>query len=112
MTPEAIVQKQLDAYNNRDIQNFVACHAENVTLYSFSQSTPYVKGRNQLSVMYSAIFEESPELHSKLLNRIVLDNTVIDYEEIIGRKGVDLLELVAIYEIKDGLIAKAHFIRK
>ncbi len=112
MTPEAIVQKQLDAYNNRNIEDFAACHTENITLYSFSQNTPYVEGKNQLREMYGVIFNESPQLYSKLLNRIVMNNTVIDYEEIVGRKGIDILELIAIYEIKNGLINKAHFIRK
>jgi len=41
-----------------------------------------------------------------------MNNTVIDYEEIVGRKGIDILELIAIYEVKNGLINKAHFIRK
>ena len=112
MTPEAVVQKQLDAYNHRNIQDFASCHAEDVTLFSFSQNTPYVEGRKQLIEMYSTIFEESPQLHSKLLNRIVMKNTVIDYEEITGRKGVDIFELIAIYEIEGDVIAKAHFIRK
>jgi hypothetical protein len=30
MNPEAVVQRQLDAYNARDLARFVACYAEDV----------------------------------------------------------------------------------
>ncbi|AXT20336.1 hypothetical protein D7030_04240 [Flavobacteriaceae bacterium AU392] len=112
MTPEAVVQNQLDAYNNRNIEDFIACHAKNVELFSFTESIPYLKGREHLKKTYNEIFESSPNLYSKLLKRIVFGNKVIDYEEITGRKGVELLELVAIYEIENEVIARAHFIRK
>jgi len=86
MLPEEIVQKQLDAYNARDINTFVACHAHNAQLYSFS--------------------------YSKLIHRIVLGNKVIDHEEITGRKGIEILEFIAIYEVDDTSIIKAYFMRK
>lgn len=112
MTPEEIIQKQLDAYNSRDIDTFVACHAPNAQLYSFSEKEPFVKGQEQIKATYSEIFKTSPILYSKLINRMVMGNKVIDHEEITGRKGVDILELIAIYEVDDTTIIKAHFIRK
>ncbi|WP_299209330.1 nuclear transport factor 2 family protein [uncultured Dokdonia sp.] len=112
MSPEHIVQKQLDAYNNRDIDSFVAMHAPDAELYIFSETVPFVKGQAQLRATYSEIFENSPTLFSKLIHRIVLGNKVIDHEEITGRKGVDVLEFIAIYEVNEVVITKAHFIRK
>ena len=112
MSPEKIVQKQLDAYNNRDIDTFIAIHHPKVQLYSFSETVPFAKGREQIKTIYSEIFKNSPQLHSKLIHRIVLDNKVIDHEEITGRKGIEVLEFIAIYEVNDTYIIKAHFIRK
>lgn len=112
LEPEVIVQNQLDAYNHRDIDAFLACHSEYFEAFNFSESIPFLKGKEQLKQTYSGIFKDSPNLYSKLLKRIVFDNKVIDYEEITGRKGVDLLELVAIYEVENGLIARAYFMRK
>ncbi len=112
MLPENIVQKQLDAYNNRDIEAFVAMHAPDAELFAFSEKKPFVKGREHIRATYSEIFESSPNLHSKLLHRIALGNKVIDHEEITGRKGVDVLEFIAIYEVDETTITKAHFIRK
>jgi len=112
MSPIEIVQKQLDAYNNRDIDTFVSCHAAEAQLYSFSETTPFVIGKKQIRAIYSEIFQNSPNLHSKLIHRIVLGNKVIDHEEITGRKGADVLEFIAIYEVDEISIIKAHFIRK
>ncbi len=112
MTPEEIVQKQLNAYNNRDIDTFVSCHAPNAQLYTFSENEPFVKGQEQIKITYSEIFKNSPTLYSKLINRIVMGNKVIDHEEITGRKNINTMELIAIYEVNETTIIKAHFIRK
>ncbi|MFC4635552.1 nuclear transport factor 2 family protein [Dokdonia ponticola] len=111
MAPQEIVQRQLDAYNNRDIETFLAMHAANAELYAFGETLPFVKGQEQIRTTYAEIFDTSPNLHSKLLHRIVLGNKVIDHEEITGRKGVDILEFIAIYEVDETTITKAHFMK-
>ena len=58
------------------------------------------------------MFQNSPDLHCELVNRIVLGNTVIDQEKVTGIPGLELLEAIAIYKIKDGKIAQVYFIRK
>lgn len=112
METEKIIQEQVEAYNRRDITQFVACHHPRVSLYNFGDPEPFVKGRVRVHEVYKEIFDSSPNLHSKVIQRIVMGNKVIDYEEITGRKGIEVLEFIAIYEIEDGLIYKAHFIRK
>jgi len=112
MNPEEVVQKQVDAYNQRDLTEFVACHDPAVELFSFSESTPYAVGQEKLKEIYGTVFEKSPNLHAEIINRIVMGNKVIDHEKVTGRIGVELSEIIAIYEVEDGLIAKAHFIRK
>lgn len=112
MNPETIVQAQVVAYNNRDIEAFAACHAEDVELYNFGKSLPFVVGNPRLKEVYGDVFENSPTLHAEIINRIVFDNKVIDHEVVTGRKGIDRLEIIAIYEVENDLISKAHFIRK
>jgi len=112
MTPEEIVQQQVNAYNSRNIDAFVACHHPDVELFNFSENTPFIVGTTKVHTVYQDIFNNSPNLHTEILHRIVLGNRVIDHERITGRKGVDVLEMVAIYEIADGLIRKAHFMKK
>jgi hypothetical protein len=110
-TPEKIIQQQVEAYNARDINRFAACHALDIELYNHPETKPFCTGRENLIKIYSDVFKNSPELHTEILNRMVMDNVVIDHERVTGRKGVNSLIIIAIYEIEDGLISKARFIR-
>ena len=112
MNPEDIVKKQVIAYNSRNIDDFANCHHLEVELYNFSEKIPFAKGRENLKTIYREVFENSPNLHTEIIHRMTLGNTVIDNEIVTGRKGVGLLKIIAIYEIRENLIAKAHFIRE
>lgn len=112
MTPTQIVQAQVNAYNTRNLSDFIACHAPNVELYSFPNNIPYATGRAGLKEIYEDVFQNSPNLHAEISNRIVMGNIVIDHETVTGRKGIETLIIIAIYEIENGLIAKARFIRE
>ena len=112
MNPEKIVQQQVEAYNARDIDTFVACHHPEAELFNFSETVPFTIGLEKIKGIYQDVFENSPNLNTQILNRIVFDNKVIDHEIVTGRKEIEHIELIAIYEIKEGLIGKAHFIRE
>lgn len=111
MKPEDIVQKQVLAYNSRDIDAFTKCHHPNVKLYSLGNNDPFVVGRTQLTSRYQDIFEKSPNLNTEIVQRMILGDTVIDKEVITGRSGVEKQNFVAIYQILDGLIFRAYFVR-
>ena len=64
-----------------------------------------------LSLDDGDVFENSPNLNTEVLNRMVFDNKVIDHEIVTNRKEIKHMELIAIYEIEEGLIRKAHFVR-
>lgn len=110
MSPEEIVQKQVESYNNRDINQFASCHHPAVELYTFGQDKPFLQGRAALKSRYKDIFDQSPNLHSEVTERITLNDIVIDKEIITGRVGVERSNFIAIYQIKDGLIAKVNFV--
>ena len=112
MNPEPIVQKQLETYNARDLAGFVSTYTADVELYNFPDDEPFVRGIEALEAVYKDIFDNSPNLHANIETRIVFNNKVIDHEKVTGRKGVDLIEIVAIYEVTDGLIARVTFMRK
>ncbi len=110
---EQVVQSNLEAYNNRDLEQFMSWFSEDVELYSFSEMKLVASGKPAIEKLYKELFEASPELHSTILKRIVFDKKVIDHESIVGRKGSkDILEIVMIYEVKDGKIFKMTSIRK
>ena len=112
MTPESTIQTQVKGYNTRDIELFASAHADNVELFNFGEPEPFCVGNEKLREIYGTIFQESPNLHTEIVNRIIMGNTVMDHEIVTGRNGVEKLELVAIYEVENEKIARAYFKRR
>lgn len=112
-TVDQVVQQQLEAYNSRDIDSFMAVFHPEVELWTLGAEAPNAVGWENVKKLYADLFTISPELKSTVLNRSVIGNKVIDYERISGRKGAkEDVFLVMIYEIKDGLIWKAWAVRE
>jgi len=109
-TPEALIQRQLDAYNARDVEAIMATYADDAQQFEHP-ATLLATGAVQLRKRFAARFEE-PNLHATLLNRTVMGNTVIDHERITRTfpEGPGQIEIIAIYEVQHGKIAKAWFI--
>jgi hypothetical protein len=107
---ESVVQRQLDAYNARDIDAFVATYADDAQQFEYPE-TLLTRGAAQLRERITARFRE-PNLHARLIRRIVMGQVVIDHEEVTRTfpEGTGKLELVAIYEVSEGRIAIARFI--
>lgn len=106
--PEVIVQKQLDAYNEADIEGFLATYTNDIKLYNFP-NTLITDGLAAMREVYTRLFVSTPDLHADISNRIVIGNTVIDREEV-SRNG-NTFTAVAIYEVENGKIAKVTFVR-
>ena len=106
-SPTAVVQRQLDAYNARDVDALVAIYADDARLYEHP-ATLVAQGTAALRARFTQRFTE-PNLHATLLNRIVSGNRVIDHERVTRTfpEGPGEIELVMIYEVVDGRIAQA-----
>ncbi len=108
--PASVIDTLLRAYNDRDIEAFVATYTEDVVCYEYGQSTPFIEGKQRLRLAYGAMFQMSPDLFAESTNRIVQGNKVIDHEVAEGINGGGKVQVVVIYEINDGLISKVTFI--
>ncbi len=109
--PALLAQQQLDAYNARDIEAFLAPYNEEVEIYNFPNELLY-KGKATMRNNYATMFDNTPDLHCHLVNRIILGNTVIDQERVEAFSGGQIIEAIAIYKIKDDKIAQVYFIIK
>ncbi|UII79107.1 nuclear transport factor 2 family protein [Flagellimonas sp. CMM7] len=107
-SPANIVQKQLDAYNARDIEAFMDTYSKNIKLYEYPD-TLFMEGQEKMKESYGSYFENTPDLHCELKSRIIIGNRVID-EEYITANGVNF-RAVAIYEVENGRIIKATFLQ-
>ena len=106
-SPAAVVQRQLDAYNQRDLDALLATYAEHARQYQHP-ATLAASGAAQIRQRMGLRFEES-DLHARLVQRAVMGNIVID-QEVVTRnfpEGLGEVDVVAIYEVIDGKIASA-----
>ena len=105
---ETVVQKQLDAYNERDIEAFLKTYSEDVAVYNFPNNLRY-EGKAKMRQGYSGFFASTPDLNCEIKNRIVIGNKVIDEEYLTVNSNN--FSAVAIYEVADGEISKVTFVR-
>ncbi len=105
-----LIQKQLDAYNNQNIEAFLACYAEDAVLAGMNGDVTH-RGLAAIRKRHEDLFYEFPKNHARLVNRIDLGTTVIDHEQVERSPGGDRFEVAAIYTIKDGKIARVDFAR-
>lgn len=107
-TVEGPVQRQLDAYNARDLQRFLAEYADDVVVFRPPAAEPTIVGREALGAHYAKNRFNLPALHARLLNRIVSGDTVVDQEEVTGVPG-GVIGAVAVYKVKNGRIQAVWF---
>jgi len=107
--PAPFAQRQLDAYNDRDLERFIREYAEDVVVWRLPNPEPAIVGRDALAAYYRDNRFNLPSLHAKLVNRMVFGNKVIDQELVTGVPNAPL-EVAAIYEVTDRGIAKVWFV--
>lgn len=107
--PAAAVDRQVEAYNARDIEAFAACYAEDVVIVD-AAGAELTRGRAKLAEQYGRWFGRNPELHVEIVSRIEIGPFVIDAELVSGTPDGDN-QAVAIYRVADdGLIDRVQFL--
>jgi hypothetical protein len=106
--PEDAVQRQLDAYNARDLTRFLAEYTDDVQAFRPPARDPVLSGKRAFGEHYEKNRFTLPSLHARLVSRIVSDNIVVDHEQITGI-GEGTVAAVAVYEVVDGRIRTVWF---
>ncbi|VFA44225.1 amidohydrolase family protein [Chryseobacterium indologenes] len=109
ITPEVLVQQQVNGYNERNLEAFLEPYAEDVEIYNFP-NTLVSKGKEGMRKTYDNLFKKAPDLHCEIRQRIINSNTVIDKESVSGMRPGQKVEATAIYEIKNDKISKVYFL--
>jgi hypothetical protein len=107
---EGIVQRQLDAYNARDIDGFMAMWADDAQYFEHPAKL-LARGTAEIRARHIARFKEA-NLFGRLIKRMVVGNKVVD-QEVVTRtfpEGTGRVDVIAIYEVKNDKIANAWFI--
>ena len=103
-----LVQRQLNAYNVRNMEAFLEPYADDVAVYGFPYKLQYI-GKEEMRKNYADMFKNVTNLHCELKDRIVQGNIVIDKERV--QLGNRFIEAVAIYHIENDKIKKVYFIQ-
>lgn len=110
MTPEAIAQGQLDAYNAQDLDGYMAFFADDCVVADLNGPVT-MSGAAEIRERYAAMFARFPQNRAELVQRIVVGGTVIDHEDVAREPGGERFRVAAIYTIRGGKIARVDFVR-
>jgi len=106
---ELVVQRQLDAYNQRDLDAWLATYAPDAEQHLLHAGL-MASGVDAIKARMQERFAD-PHLHAELVSRTVMDNIVVDHEFVTRTfpEGLCSIEMICIYEVQEGLIRKATF---
>jgi hypothetical protein len=104
------VQAQVDAFNRRDVEAFMATYAADAIHWEYPADTVFA-GAARIRAHYTELFSDpdASRLHATVRERIVKGRFVIDEEYIIGLPADDPHVSVIIYEVVGGRIKNAWF---
>jgi len=105
MDPVAVVQRQLEAYNARDLARFLAEYSDDIEVYRLPAAVPAIVGKEQFGDFYATQRFNCAGLHAELRGRMAFGSKVIDHERISGVRDQPFDVAVA-YEVRNGLIVR------
>ena len=112
MDSSKIVQHYMDAYNRKDVDEFLSYMHPEFESSLFDQKKILCPSLEQAKVLYANRFKENPELFVTTLGRIENDNIVVDNQLIEHFDGGKTIRAISIFELEDGLIKRASFARR
>ena len=109
--PEAVevVDRQIAAFRDRDLERFLWCYAAGVTVRDFDGNV-LMDGLEAMRGQYGPLFRDSPQLTVEIPRRMVAGDYVIDEENLSGFILAGFppqMHAVVVYRVHDGLIHDA-----
>jgi hypothetical protein len=101
----AVVDRQNAAYNRHDLEAFLATYADSISVQQLGDPVPVV-GKLKLRESTEAWFAEAPGARTEVVERMVLGPFVVDRQRVTAGSGVQPLDAIGIYEVREGLIRR------
>ena len=108
LKPVDIAQGQLDAYNRQDLDAHCAFFADDVVVADLNGDVT-IRGIEAYRAKYAQVFADFPKNRVDLAGRIVLGDTVIDHERVLRDGVTEAFQVIAIYTLAGGKIARVDF---
>jgi hypothetical protein len=103
-----VVDRVLVALNAHDLDAFVACYADDATIEN-GRDEVFVRGHDELRARYGPLFEQLPDVRVEALTRTDVGDFVVQEEVVTGRGEPE--RHVAVYLVRDGVIARERLLR-
>ena len=110
VTPEELVQRSLDTYNDHDLASFLPLFADDVVIIDLLDGTEILRGLEAFRARYARAFAERPLIRADLVGRIVIGSVVVDHESVRATPDEPAEEALVIYAAGGGRIARMWFI--
>ncbi|GAB4157342.1 MAG: hypothetical protein Tsb0033_09110 [Winogradskyella sp.] len=104
----AVVQKHVEPFNKRQLNDFADAFDTNVIVNEFPKDYMY-SGRNTLKENYRQFFRNNKKANIKVLNRMILNNMVVD-EELVTINNITVRQ-ATIYDVDENGIKSMTFVR-
>ena len=82
--------------------------SDSIEMFRLPQLKIDLKGFDSVRSAYSFL-NQSPDLYCRILNRIVVDNMIVDHEEVYFQDAKKPYYGIAIYYVEKGKIRKVFF---
>lgn len=103
-----IVERQALAYNAHDVDLYMTTMSDSIEIFRLPGLERDLKGLDSVRKAYSFL-NTSPDLYCRILNRIQVDNMIVDHEEVYFQGEKKPRYFIAIYYVEKGKIRKMLF---
>ena len=103
-----IIEKQALAYNAHDVDLYMTTMSDSIEIFRLPGQKLDLKGKDSVRAAYGFL-KTSPDLYCRIVNRIVVDNMIVDHEEVYFQGEKKPYYGIAIYYVEKGKIRKIFF---
>ncbi len=105
-----VAAAQLEAYNAQDLDAFCSFFADDIVVADLN-GAENLHGMEAYRARYAGVFGQHPENRVELLGRLAVRNVVVDHEKVMRSPDAAPFEVLAIYTLRDGKIARVDFVK-
>lgn len=105
-----LAQRQLDAYNAKDLESFLACYTDDCEAFMLASGERRFRGKEPMRAIYGRLFTDHPHLFCELKSRSTMGRFAIDEEYLTGYADGSTRRATAIYETAGELICRIWFV--
>jgi hypothetical protein len=103
-----LMQGALDAYNAQDLDAYRAFFADDVVVADYNGQVTQ-RSYAELRARYEKTFAQFPQNKAEVLNQMIVGNIVVEHERVVRSPGGETFEIICIYTLADGKIARVDF---